>query len=88
VPVPFDTWVQFEVYFVKATNATGRVAVYQNGTLILDREGLATVTNDWLQWDAGGACDALTSSPSTIYIDDATISTLRLGPGGPGSPGS
>ncbi|HEY6475975.1 MAG TPA: heparin lyase I family protein [Polyangia bacterium] len=81
VPVLFDTWVQFEVHFVKATDATGRIEVYQDGTLILERVGLATVTNDWLQWDAGGACDALSSSPATVYLDDATISTIPLAGG-------
>ncbi len=81
VPVPFDTWVQFEVHFVKATDATGRIEIWQDGALILARVGLATVTNDWLQWDAGGACDALSSSPATVYLDDAAISTARLGKG-------
>jgi hypothetical protein len=81
IPVLFDTWVQFEVYFVKATDATGRIEVWQDGTLILEREGLATVPTDWLQWDAGGACDALSSSPATVYVDDAAISTARLGSG-------
>jgi hypothetical protein len=81
LPFPFDTWVQFEVYFVKAIGPTGRIQVWQDGTLILERDAVATVTNDWLQWDAGGACDALTSSPATVYIDDAAISTVRVGTG-------
>jgi hypothetical protein len=81
LPVPFDTWVQFEVYFLKATDPTGKIQVWQDGTLIFERDGLATVTNDSFQWDAGGACDALTSSPATVYVDDAAISTVRVGPG-------
>jgi Polysaccharide lyase len=81
VPVPVDTWVQFEVYFVKATDASGQVQVWQDGTLILERVGVSTLANDWLQWDAGGACDALTSSPATVYVDDAAISTVRVGTG-------
>lgn len=81
LPVPFDTWVQFEVYFVKATGPTGEVQVWQDGTLIFERDGIATVTNDWLQWDVGGACDALTTAPATVFVDDAAISTARVGTG-------
>src|SRR5262249_11529118 len=81
VPIPFDTWVELEVYLVKATDATGQIQVGQNGVLILECEGVPTVTNDWLQCDAGGACDALTLSPATVYLDDAAISTVRLSSG-------
>jgi hypothetical protein len=81
VPVPFDTWVQFEVYFVKATDATGQIQVWQDGVMILERQGIPTVTTDLLQWDAGAACDALTLPPATVYIDDAMISTARVGVG-------
>jgi hypothetical protein len=81
VPIPYNTWFQLEVYFVKATDATGQIQLWQNGVLILEREGVPTVTNDWLQWDAGAACDALTLPPATVYMDDATISTVRVGVG-------
>ncbi len=81
VPFPVDGWVQLEVFLAKSTGPAGRIAVWQNGTLIFDRPG-ATVQNDWIQWDAGGASDPnLTPSPATLYIDDAAISTTRLGPG-------
>jgi hypothetical protein len=81
VAFPFDTWVQLEVFLAKSTGPGGRITVWQDGVLIFDRPG-ATVQNDWIQWDAGGASDPnLTPSPATIYIDDAAISTTRLGPG-------
>jgi hypothetical protein len=81
VPVPVDRWFQVEMLFAKATTATGHVAVWQDGTLILDRPNVATVQNDWVQWDAGGAADTVSPSPSTLYIDDAAISLVRLGNG-------
>jgi hypothetical protein len=81
IPVPVDTWVQFEVYLKKATDDSGQVIVWQDGALILERLGLPTVITDWVQWDAGGAADASTPGPATVYVDDATISTVRIGPG-------
>jgi hypothetical protein len=83
VPIsfPLDSWVQLEVLLTKSTDMTGRIAVWQDGTLILDRPGISTVQNDWVQWDAGGAAEAISPSPSTVYLDDAAISLIRLGPG-------
>jgi hypothetical protein len=86
-PVPFPTgvWVQLEVYLAKAaaTDAgtpTGSIRVWQNGTLILDRENLATVMNDYLQFDVGAASNNIYPDPTSIYVDDAAISLVQLGP--------
>jgi hypothetical protein len=81
VPFPVDRWTQIEVLLAKATDTTGHVTVWQDGTLILDRSGVATVQNDWVQWDAGGESPGLTPSPATIYLDDAAISLVRRGNG-------
>jgi len=82
VRFPFDRWVHLEVYFAKATGPTSRVAIWQDGALILDHPNVATVTNDWLQWEVGGASDDLSTTvlPAPVYLDDAAISLVRLGP--------
>jgi hypothetical protein len=80
VRFPLDRWVQLEILFSKATDASGRVAIWQDGTLILDHAGVTTVANDWLQWEVGGASDNLSPSPALVYLDDAAISLVRLGP--------
>jgi hypothetical protein len=79
ITVPRDTWVHFEVLMVKSATTTGRIAVWQDNVLIIDDPGVATTPNDWVQWNIGGASDMIDPSPSTIYVDDATISTTRLG---------
>jgi len=82
VPFPLDTWVQLEVYLSKATGPTGEVTVWQDGVQILQRLNVQTVSNDWMQWDAGGAADATTlPSPAFLYMDDAAISLVPVGPG-------
>ena len=82
VPFPLDAWVQLEVYLSKATGPTGEVTVWQDGVQILQRLNVATVSNDWVQWDAGGAADASTlPSPAFVYMDDAAISLVPVGPG-------
>jgi len=47
----------------------------------LQRSGVATVPNDWLQWDAGGASTNILPTPAYIYMDDAAISLIQLGTG-------
>jgi len=82
VPFPLDTWTRLEVYLSKATGPTGELTVWQDGVQILQKLNLPTVSNDWVQWDAGGAADATTlPSPANLYMDDAAISLVPLGPG-------
>jgi hypothetical protein len=81
VPVPSGKWVQFEVLLRKATDDTGRFAVWQDGALIVDIENVQTAENDWAQWNVGASSDEIAPSPALIYIDDAAISLVRLGPG-------
>jgi hypothetical protein len=80
VPVPLATWVHFEVLLRKAADATGRIAVWQDGALILDDPNVATAETDWVQWDAGASSDDVAPTPASIYLDDAAISLSRLGP--------
>jgi hypothetical protein len=80
IPVPLDAWVHFEVYFGKAADATGRVSVWQDGQLILDRPDVVTARSPLVIWEVGGGTDNVTPSPATVYVDDAAISLVRLGP--------
>ena len=80
-PVPVDSWVHFEVFFRKASDATGRIALWQDGTLIVDAANVVTTQTDWVQWDAGGASNDVQPPLALVYVDDAAISLTRLGPG-------
>jgi hypothetical protein len=81
VPVATDTWVHFEIFFRKAADATGRIIVWQDGAQILDVTNAITAPTDWVQWDAGGGSNDVAPSPAAVYLDDATISTSRVGTG-------
>jgi Polysaccharide lyase len=79
LPVPTGRWVHFEVLMRKATQATGRVAVWQDDVLILEADAVVSTENDWMEWDAGAASNDVTPSPGVVYVDDAAISLRRLG---------
>ena len=81
VPVPPATWVHFELLFKKAADATGQIVAWQDGVQIMSVSNVVTAPTDWIQWDVGGgSLDVITPSPLSIYVDDATISSTRVGP--------
>lgn len=72
--VPIGSWFHFEFRLRRASTATGEVALYQDGTLLMALTGLPTDDTDYGQWYVGNYADALTPPASTIYVDDVTIS--------------
>jgi hypothetical protein len=81
IPVPIGAWVHFEILFKKAADATGHITVWQDGVQILDVASVLTAPTDLIQWDCGAGSGEVTPSPGTVYFDDATISSARVGIG-------
>ena len=78
--IPVGRWWQLEVYVVKAPDATGRVTVWQDGVQVIDAPNVPTTYSDDFQWSVDSYSRALDPSRATIYVDDAAISTSRIGP--------
>jgi len=57
-------------------DASGEIALYQDGQLVLQRTSIATDDTTFAQWYVGNFADALTPADSTIYVDDVTIRPL------------
>ena len=75
--VPIGSWFHLEFRLRRASDATGEVALYQDGTLLIELTGLPTDDTDYGQWYVGNFADALTPPASTIYVDDVTIRAAR-----------
>lgn len=80
-PLPFDRWVHIEIFMRKAQGPTGRMTVWQDGVQLLDAPNVATTPNDWVEWSIGSASNDISPTPAVVYVDDAAISTSRVGPG-------
>jgi hypothetical protein len=79
--LPVGKWVHIEVFLRQAGDFSGRITVWQDGVQIFDEDQTRTRYPDGdNQWAVNLYSDALSPNPSTIYIDDATISTYRVGP--------
>jgi hypothetical protein len=84
IDIPINTWFHFECYYQWATAPTGRITCWQDGVQIWDLQNIITeysygnVSDPW-QWTVNSYSDNTRPVTHTIYIDDAAISTERVG---------
>ena len=79
--LPTNKWVQIEAYYKKASNNSGEVIVWQDGVEIFKLTNVTTtLKNNTVYWSVSHYTNSIRPSPSTIFIDDAAISTQRIGP--------
>jgi hypothetical protein len=57
----------------RAADATGEVALYQDGELLIQATDLITDDSSWGQWYVGNLAQGLTPPDSTLYVDDVTL---------------
>ena len=74
-PIPTDRWFQLEFYLKRAADATGEVALYQDGEEVVRRANIVTDDSPFGQWYVGNYAGTLDDTPSTVsvYVDDVTI---------------
>jgi hypothetical protein len=75
--VPIGSWFHVEFHFLRASDATGEVALYQDGALLLEATGIVTDDSGVAQWYVGNLAKALMPEAFTLYVDDVSI---RVGP--------
>ena len=75
IALPRDRWVHLEFYWKRATDATGEVALYQDGQELVRRSGIVTDESPFGQWYVGNWTASLDELPSTVslFVDDVTI---------------
>ena len=73
--VPIGAWFQLEVYWKRATDATGEFTVWQDGEVALSLDSLTTDEDStYEQWFVGNLAISLTPPDSVVYVDDVSIS--------------
>lgn len=73
VDLPRDAWFALHFRLLRSSTPTGRVELYVNGQLVIERADIITDDSTWGQWYLGNLADALNPPQSTIYVDDVTI---------------
>jgi hypothetical protein len=87
INIPLNRWVHFECYYRWSTTDTGRVTCWQDGEQIMDVQDVVTEfdygdIDNPRQWTVNNYSSQTRPSTQTIYVDDAVISTTRIGPQG------
>jgi hypothetical protein len=77
---PIGQWFHIEAYFAYETGRNGHVTVWLDGDQVLDVTNLGAAPSDNLYWGIGSDSNGMDPSRCTMYVDDAAISTTRLGP--------
>lgn len=80
--IPVGRWFHVEVFYKQGIN-NGHITVWQDGVQLFDIDGITTMYPDSFHsalWSINNYTDAISPSDATIYIDDAVISTTRVGP--------
>jgi hypothetical protein len=71
---PIGRWFLVEAFMHQATDNSGQVTFWIDGTLLVDVTGVSTVPTMWLSWNVGGSASNIAEQPAEIFLDDAAIS--------------
>lgn len=80
--VPVAKWFQIEARFRSATDETGLLKVWLNGTLVYDIEGRVTNLGDEFYFSPCNETNTVVPAPAEIYVDDVMVSLSRITPNG------
>lgn len=84
--IPVGQWTHMEVYYKQSAIGDGRITVWQDGVMLFDVAGITTQFADAVEtanWSVNNYTDNISPGDAVIYIDDAVISTRRVGPRSP-----
>lgn len=71
--VPIGRWFHLVFYLNRSKDATGEVALYQDGVRVVEFKNLRTDDSNWGQWYVGNLATMLSPAESTLYVDDVSI---------------
>ncbi|MBI4136807.1 heparin lyase I family protein [Candidatus Roizmanbacteria bacterium] len=74
-------WVQVEMYLKQSSEFDGQIIVWQDGVEIYNVTNIRTKMPDGFNsWSVNSYGGGITPEPFTVYVDDAVVSTERVGP--------
>jgi hypothetical protein len=78
--LPVGQWVHIEAFLRQSSAFDGQIIVWQDGVEILKQDNVRTrYPAVAAEWSLNNYAGAIWPTPATIYIDDASISTTRVG---------
>jgi hypothetical protein len=71
--VPIGAWFHIELLLRRAADASGEIALYQDGEELFRATDIITDDAKWGLWYVGNWTDRLSPVQFTVYVDDVTI---------------
>lgn len=82
--VPVDEWFHVEARYLQDDGSDGRVAIWMDDELLFDVQDATTKLAEPSSWGIGNYTEHIAGGPTpgtaTVYFDDATVATMRIGP--------
>ena len=72
IEIPIGAWFHVEFRLLRSGDASGLVALRQDGVLLLETRR-PTDDTSWGQWYVGNLADGRSPPDSTVYVDDVSI---------------
>jgi len=72
--IPIGSWFHIELFLKRATDGSGKIALYQDGVLLFEKMNLKSDASKITQWYVGDLADTPTPPESSLYVDDVSIS--------------
>lgn len=80
--LPVGRWVHIEAYIHRSDGSDGRITIWQDGTMLFDLSNVQTYyPGGSSTWSVDNYSSGLIPNRTSIYVDDAVISTTRIGDG-------
>jgi hypothetical protein len=76
IAVPIGSWFHIELFLRRRTDATGEIALYQDGVQLFDKTNLKSDASKFTQWYIGDWADKATPADSSLYVDDVSITAM------------
>ncbi|MET0790788.1 MAG: heparin lyase I family protein [Polyangiaceae bacterium] len=74
IRIPIGSWFHIELFLKRASDATGVVALYQDGVQLFNEVNLTSDASKFTQWYVGDWAHGPTPETSILYVDDVSIS--------------
>jgi hypothetical protein len=79
--VPVGRWFHIEAYLKQAADFSGRLTIWQDGVQLYDMVDVKTkYAGGDERWSVNNYSNGLLPTLATLYVDDATVATRRVGP--------
>lgn len=76
-------WFHLEAFLRATQDASGRLDVWMDGVPVLTPKVGVTMPSPYIEFSVGAVSEDMTPTTGSVLVDDAAISTRRLGPSAP-----